>query len=248
MRTVTCFLVLLLLSAGPSRAVETVMIESDGWQLFGSFYLPEEGKKVVPAALLLHQAAGTRQEYEALAEQLVIRGMAVLALDLRGHGESVNKGRYEPPYAENRHINQEAYRDIKVALVWLKQHPRIDSGHLAVVGSSYSGEQVALAYRDGMIASVYVMLSPGNFSEESVRMLDDSPATWLLVRSVNESPVSKPFIDDVFARLNTDAPETEQWILPGNGHAAGLFRGRPDFPGRLAHWIAQVLSAGTSIE
>lgn len=226
----------------PEGTTETVILDSDGWLLAATFR-PAGPTDRHPAALLLHRAAGNRGEYGALAEALRIRGVSSLALDLRGHGDSTNLGRFEPPYAEHLHINAEAHRDVNRALEWLAARSDIDATRLAVVAASYSGEAAALGMRDGgRVAVAYVMLSPGNFSDESILAAGESGSRWLFVRSVDESPVAKPYIDALFETLEDLAPALERRVLDGTGHATSLFDGRPELPGELADWIAAAVA------
>jgi dienelactone hydrolase len=219
-------------------AAEEISLDSDGWALRGS-YRSANRHAVTPAALLLHRAAGSRTELTALAEALAQRRVSSLALDLRGHGESVNRGRFEAPFAENLHINEGVHRDVIAALDWLAMRTDVDASRLAVVGGSYSGEAAGLALREGARPAVaYVMLSPGNFSDASIAAARASSARWLFVRSLEEGPASKPHIDALFELLETDAPSLERWVLEGAGHASELFTGRPEFVDDLADWIA----------
>ena len=99
--------------------------------------------------------------------------MHALRLELRGHGASDNLGRFEPPYAEHLHINENAWRDIVAGIRWPRARPDVTA--VAVVGASYSGEQAALSLREGnALADAYVMLSPGNFSDVSMAAVDAS--------------------------------------------------------------------------
>ncbi len=64
------------------------MQSKDGVILKGDYWEPEEpGKSTVPV-ILLHGWEGKRQEYDLLAAKLQKAGMAVVSLDLRGHGGS----------------------------------------------------------------------------------------------------------------------------------------------------------------
>ena len=232
-------------SPAPARAAvivaEDIVIENEGWLLKGTLRRPET-RAVKPAALLLHRAAGHRGEYVDVAEALADRGVASLALDLRGHGESDTLGRFEEPYRENLHINEGAYRDVAAALDWLAARTDIDAERLVVVGASYSGEAAGRALREGARpAAAYVMMSPGNFSNESIAAAKDSGARWLFVRSVEEGPASKPHIDALFDALETDAPSIERRVLEGSGHATELLDGRPEFVVELSLWIAEAL-------
>lgn len=222
---------------------EAIVFENEGWSLHGNWRASGKGC-VYPAALLLHRAAGSRAEYDTLAMALTERGVASLALDLRGHGDSTNLGRFEEPYADNLHINEGAYRDIMAAFKLLAGRDDVDPARLAIAGASYSGEAVAVAAREGAVANSYVMLSPGNFSEESVAAIEGLGANWLFVRTEEESPVSKQYIDEIFDELEDITPSAERLVYPGAGHATRILEAHPQSVTDIADWIADKLSAG----
>lgn len=225
-------------------ADERVVLESGGWRLVGEWLPPDGNRGPFPAALLLHRAAGSRREHEALAEALLKRGVASLRLDLRGHGESDNLGRFEEPYAEHLHVNEKAYEDVAIALRWMAAQPGIDPDRLAAVGASYSGEAIGEAVRlGGARASAYVILSPGSFSEASIAAVDASGVPWLFIRTREESPTSLEFIDAVFAALARDSRSAEIRILPGAGHGTRIFDQHPFILEDIADWLAERLDA-----
>jgi pimeloyl-ACP methyl ester carboxylesterase len=198
---------------GSAATDERVVLESDGWQLMGEWRAPPARERV-PAALLLHRAAGSRGEYAALADALARRGVASLRLDLRGHGESDNLGRFEEPFAENRHILEKTYRDVDTALGWIKAHPAVAASSVAVAGASYSGEAIGEARREGgESAAAYVILSPGSFSDASIAEVDRSDVPWLFMRTTQEDEVSLPFID--VRRSKADPNRRRSGLSPG---------------------------------
>jgi dienelactone hydrolase len=228
----------------PSAQVERVVIAGDaGWQLVGAWRRPASAGSV-PAVLLLHRAAGTRAEYDALALALAARGLASLALDLRGHGESTNLGRFQEPYSEHLHINEGAHLDVIAALEWLAARAGVDPDRLAVVGASYSGEAAAVAARSGARrVAAYVMLSPGNFSDESVGFAARDGARWIFIRTALESKASLVYIDEVFNALQRDAPSVERRVIDGAGHATHMLDTRPELVTEIAEWLRRALGA-----
>lgn len=221
-----------------ASANDDILFESDGWQLHG-VWQPLE--RHAPAVLLLHDAAGDRSDFATLAEALVSAGLHTLRLELRGHGASTNLGRFEPPYADNRHINQDAWHDIVVAIDWLRAQPMV--GRIGVVGASYSGEQAALALREGDTpANSYVMFSPGNFQDESMAAASNSGVPWLFLRTEEESPNSLRWINEIFDVLPEIAPGAEVRVYPGSGHASGMLEGRPELVAETADWLARALT------
>lgn len=228
--------------SGPTT--ERAILESGGWRLVGDWTTPASGG-AVPAALLLHRAAGSRAEYTALASALARRGIASLSLDLRGHGNSDNLGRFEPPYAENRGIIEGTQDDVRAALQWVASQERVNPDRIACVGASYSGEAVGEALREGgESVTAVVMLSPGSFSSESIALVDADEAAWLFIRTTEESEDSVEFIDAVFSALERGSETAEIRVIPGGGHATRMFETQSFIVEQIADWLAQQL--GTS--
>lgn len=64
---------------------------SDGWAIAATFYQGESGRCVI----LLHDLEKSRSEFATLTERLRNENFCYLSIDLRGHGYSTNKGRYD---------------------------------------------------------------------------------------------------------------------------------------------------------
>lgn len=245
-RTFAFVFPLLLASLGAEGLAveERVVLESAGWKLVGDWRVVPRASAPVPAALLLHRAAGSRSEYAQLADMLEKRGVASLRLDLRGHGDSDNLGRFQEPYSEHRALLANTYEDIDVALRWIAAQPGVASDRLASFGASYSGEAIGEALRrGGPRASAYVILSPGSFSDESIAEVDASGAAWLFIRTREESPASLEYIDAVFEALASRSKSAEIRILPGVGHATHIFDEHPSIVEEIADWLAERLHA-----
>lgn len=241
----TAALVLLLLchgcwprqDAAPEAAVEEtrVVIESDGWQLVGDLALPAS-EAPAPAVLLLNKANGDRTVYEALARHLAARGLASLRLDLRGHGESTNLGRFIPGERPRSPLIWDAEVDVVAAHHYLASQARLDGDRIGIVGGSYSGEEMAEAGRLRGYAQAYVALSPGSFTEESIAAIDSSGVPWLFVTSKNER-----YLREITAAVQAQSQTVELLIVPGTRHATELLDAYPDMAERIAVWLAQRL-------
>ena len=239
----------LLFAAMMSARADDVRIEidSEGWTLVGDLTTPE----TVPPnsfAILLHKAAGDREAYVTMAEAMAARGIASLRIDLRGHGDSINLGTFDPELSRyldkddpaivrNFSLIQTGDRDVVSIMQWLDEQPRLTSLPLVVVGSSYTGEEMVEAAADTRFADVYVALAPGSFSAESIAAIDPSGVPWLFVRA----EVELPFFPDLFAAIREGSETAEIWTLPGEGHATDLFDHNPDLPLQLIEWIAEQL-------
>lgn len=250
MTRLRCAILLAQLFAGvtPVYAQDAlVRIDSEGWSLVGDLTTPDAGP-VRAFALLLHKAAGDRHAYVAMAESLAERGIASLRIDLRGHGDSVNLGAFDPELSRyldeddpaivrNFSLIRAGDRDIVSVMQWLQEQRHLSELPLVVVGSSYTGQEMVEAATETGFADIYVALAPGSFSEQSIAAIDASAVPWLFVRA----EVELPFFPDLFAAIRSGSHTAEIWVLPGEGHATDLFAHNPELHLRLIEWIVERL-------
>ncbi|MDE2810826.1 MAG: alpha/beta fold hydrolase [Gemmatimonadota bacterium] len=153
------------LPEGPGRAytISTVSFPSnDGVEVSALFGTAADDE--LPVVILLHDLGGNKADwldrtgtYVALLE----RGYAVLAIDMRGHGET--------PLPDDRQVVELidlelSYRDVEAALVWLPSQSKVDVSRIAVVGSGSGGN---VAY-----------VSSGIFPEQIKTSVSLSPGLW----------------------------------------------------------------------
>ena len=151
------------------------VVTRDGVRLAGSYVHgpPEPAAGTRPAVLLAHGFAGHRRKpsYAALAEGLA-RDVAVLSLDLRGHGESA--GRCS--------LGDREVLDVRAGVAWLRQ-----TGHdwVGVVGVSM-GASAALRAAGlgppGLVDAVCAISGPAEFLGHT------TPAVEALARTMTSTP------------------------------------------------------------
>ena len=148
------------LAQGPTRAAFTT---EDGVNIVGSYYKPP-GHTPRPAVILLHMYRSDRTAWEPLVEVLQRKALAVLAIDMRGHGQSVqptSMGLQDKVMRRDGELFRSTYRDVMAAYTWLSRQPNVDLSRLGVVGASV-GCSVAIDYaaRDRSVDAV-VCMTPG---------------------------------------------------------------------------------------
>jgi pimeloyl-ACP methyl ester carboxylesterase len=123
-------------SAAANAADTGVVVKTfDFVELHASFDLPVGVPAPIPAVLLLHGYGEDRSVWKDFSKELLNRGWAVMALDLRGHGESrLRNQRPIQPSPEWRTNPHEFPVDLDPALDWLKSRPRIDNRKIVVIG------------------------------------------------------------------------------------------------------------------
>ncbi len=129
-----------------------------------TLYLPGDGSgfrepaplgERPPALVLAHGFGGDRRSVSSAARRLAASGYAVLAPDLRGHGENRN------PHTPSRTRSDHFFSDLAAAVDFLRASPYVDGSRIAVAGHSM-GAGAALDYgtRDSGIDAV-VLVSGG---------------------------------------------------------------------------------------
>lgn len=225
--------------AGPERdtptlASERIVLESGDWRLVGDLVMPVASSPM-PAVILLNRAAGDRRPYAELADQLARLGIASLRLDLRAHGESINRGRFVP--SEGIAILEGSEKDVIAAHEYLRRDARVDPARIGFVGSSYSGEVMMQAARASRYGAAYVGLSPGSLSDESIAAIDSIPLPFLLVVARHER-----HLVEVAKAFREQSRMGEFLEVSGTEHATGLLTDHPDLAERLAVWFRSRLS------
>jgi pimeloyl-ACP methyl ester carboxylesterase len=131
----------------PTEAKPGVAFKSfDLVDLRASFTMPNGVPAPVPAVLLLHGYGENRAVWNGLEQQLLTRGWAVMALDLRGHGESKSQNsrsiEASPEWRKDPH---EFPVDVDPALDWIKAQPRINTRKIVVIGSDVGANLALIA-------------------------------------------------------------------------------------------------------
>lgn len=215
-----------------------VVIESDVWKIVGDLLIPKS-EGAIPAVILLNRAAGERSEYRSLCAHLAEMGIASLRIDLRGHGESINKGKFVPFDSTSRKLMIEpSHEDVTTAFRYLKSVAGIDSQRIGFVGGSYSGEMMAIAARKSGYGKAYVALSPGSFSDESMELIDRSGIPWLFIKSADEKA---PPMKDLFTILREKSRKAQIIEVDGTEHASKILGAHPEVAEMIAVWFKHQL-------
>lgn len=112
---------------------ESVSLRSLGDNLAATFFVPPGGQPS-PVLIICHGAGEFKEHYYELCDVLGSRGVATLAVDMHGHGQSAGP-RF---YVEMR----QWVADIQAAIDFLMQDPRIDGQRIAAFGLSSGGTAI----------------------------------------------------------------------------------------------------------
>lgn len=211
----------------PESDVQTVHLQTaDGVTIVGTYYVPPVEK--APGVILLHMVARSRKDWDPLARRLREAGYAVLAIDLRGHGESGGTqawGRMP--------------QDVVAAQVFLSRQPKVDKGRIGIVGASI-GANLALDYAasHGVVRTV-VLLSPGLDYRgiKTERSMQEYDRPVLIVASEEDQ-----YATESSRKLDSLARGKHQLQLyKGAGHGTQMLEREPSLSELILSWLQDTL-------
>ncbi|MBI5446124.1 MAG: alpha/beta hydrolase [Deltaproteobacteria bacterium] len=213
----------------PEDPFEVSFPSSDGVRLVAT-WKPSSVSSAAPAVLLLHAFSRERREVASLADELAARGFSTLALDLRGHGESVRKGGARIGLSPSLQTSPNGFpRDVEAACTWLR--PRVS--RVGVLGLSLSGNLAALATAAGW-AEAAVAVSPN--ADRFERLAGSRPRSpqGLLVLASEKDPGRA----DSARKLDASGrPPKSVSLYPGAAHALALLQGEPAAKALVFDWL-----------
>lgn len=213
----------------PHDPFEVTFTTSDGVRLHAS-WRPSPSGSSAPAVLLLHAFSRERREVADVAEELAARGFSTLALDLRGHGESVRKGGARVSATPSLQTSPNGFpRDVEAACAWLKTR----ASRIGVVGFSLSGNLAALATATGW-AEAGVAVSP--YAERLPALAGTRPKTpkGLLVLASEKDPGRA----ESAHALDAAGREPKSVVVyPGAAHALDLLRSEAAAKAAAYAWL-----------
>lgn len=226
----------LLTGAPRAAAPQRVTIRTDdGVMLAGMWY----GADVhpAPAVILVHMLNRSKREWDTAGRQLASAGIAALAVDLRGHGESGGalavSDPAEPDYGA-------MVLDVKAARRYLAQRADVQQARVGMVGASLGANLAALEASADTSVTAVALLSPsldyrGLRIEAAVRKLGDR--RLLLVASDDD-----PYAVRSARELQKGSDGTREfWILKGAGHGTAMLTRDPDLLSSLVDWFRRTL-------
>lgn len=224
------------------QAVE--LLTEDNLKLAAWYKSPDNGKTVI----VVHGAGGNKRDMQGISDMVGREGYGVLALDLRGHGES--QGR-------TNKFGWEGTKDIGAAVSFLKEK---GSSYIGAVGHSLGGEvllgaastypEIRAIVADGATCRSFEEFMDGRFASSAIQAtsytrpmfywvrvfsgeqppkpllssIRESSETQFLFIAAGDTPLERPY-NEAFAEAT--AGRSSLWVAEGVSHT-GAFGKYPD--------------------
>ncbi len=217
-----------LLADDTPKAVE--FNTQDGVAIRGVYYPSITIKTAAPALLLVHMLNSNKESWQNFAAAAQQAGYAVLAIDLRGHGQSDGRN-FDFSLMDN---------DLDAAINWLSARPELNQNRLGLIGASIGANLALRAGSRYAQVKTVVLLSPGLdyrgvTSLEALGKYGQRPV--MLVAAEKDTAAT-----DSARTLNSRALGQHQLqIYPGSDHGTAIFQAQAGLQPMLLAWLASTI-------
>ena len=196
-----------------------------------------------PGVLLLHQCNRQRAVWDGLGQRLASAGFHVLALDLRGFGESGGE-RSDRLSPEARARAQALWpQDIDVAFRYLVSQPGVTRDAIGVAGASCGvNNAVQTARRHPEVKSLVLLSGQTDLEGRTFLRSGRKVPSFFALADDDEFPVSVLTTQWLYSLTST--PEKKLVRYPNGGHGADMFAPHPELMDAIVEWFRATLAAG----
>lgn len=211
-------------------------VTKDGVTIVADYYPNEKAKFV---GIFIHMKTTTKESYQTLAKFFQKEGFAVLAIDLRGHGESwhsvvgkLNHKQFDPD-EEKKIIN-----DIEASSFFLEKEG-FDKSKQFLIGASIGANLSYQFLSENQKIKAAVLLSPGfNYSGITVDKVEQENFSekLLLVYALNDLSTV-----ELAKNLKIWYPNLKVLELQGSEHGTDLLKSYPQLSESILNWLREKL-------
>jgi pimeloyl-ACP methyl ester carboxylesterase len=201
-------------------------------------------KTQYPLVILLHMLSGERWDWKELPRHLVAEGYSVLALDLRGHGDSIYMGKRLKVWREFDHNEWDKMpEDVQAVLDYVahKQNFNMVNTHSVIVIGAEIGANVGVIYgsKHPDNTKALVLLSPGLEYEglESFQPMTYFSNPVYYIASKEDSYAS----DSTQRLYKFTTGKKKIQIFENLGHGTDILDNSPDVSKNILDWIKTIV-------
>ena len=209
---------------------------SDHVTIVGDLYLP--AGKPTHAAILLHMLPATRTSWKDFAPQLKDYNYAVLAIDLRGHGDSIHQNANTLDYRSFTDQQQQAsIQDVEAALSYLTDTVHIPQNQIGLIGASIGANLALQTLASHHALPWAVLLSPGlDYNGiQTEPLMDKLASSQKLFLAASDNDLYSLETDRRLHDLKPNQVTVEE--LKAAGHGTDMFTAHPDLVSDVLIWI-----------
>ncbi|MEE2775381.1 MAG: alpha/beta fold hydrolase [Acidobacteriota bacterium] len=226
---------LLATAAVAATGTDVEIVGADGTKLAATYTSPGTPG---PGMLLIHQCNMDRTAWARLTEYLVDSGVHVLAMDLRGFGDSPGEPFSRESFPK---LLQVSHGDLDAAMDFLVDQKGVDSARIGAGGASCGAMLTAdLASRNDSVKTL--MLLSGPPSDAAVAHIGSTAGLAVFAAAASEDGITPGVADRLSGAVDgspNDASTAK--VFAGTEHGMPMFAKNPSLGPELVSWLSAQL-------
>ncbi|MEO7995353.1 MAG: alpha/beta fold hydrolase [bacterium] len=212
------------------RRIESIEFLSNGSNLVGKLMLPAKTDPA-PAVVLVHMLGSDKSAWNDIQELFADEGIATLAFDLNGHGDSEGGPKGFEAFSDLEW--QAGVDDVRNAVDALKEFPdKINVERLAIMGASIGANYAILVGGEaGNLPVIAISAGKDYHGVDPTAAAPQLRRRGFFVAQTEDVPAN-----DFFSWAEENAAESNFWPEDGTAHGTDIF---PDPPleNQLLLWL-----------
>jgi alpha-beta hydrolase superfamily lysophospholipase len=198
-------------------------VADDGLSIAGIYYAAPA--RPAPTVLLLHMAGSNKEAWGLFGPQLQAAGHNVLAIDLRGSGDTGGKLDWS-----------KAPQDISGVLARLAALPGVDAQRISIIGADVGANLAVGACADSPTCKAVVMLSPTS-DNQGINPADALARSGSRPLLIVASRGDRASADASIALDKLSKGDHRLIVQEGGEHGTALLDAHPDLAGAIVQWL-----------
>lgn len=212
----------------------TVAIEADdGLQIQATYAFPG-GVAPYPGVILLHMLGSNRAIWQetGVMDALLLNGYAVMAVDMRGHGET--GGEQDWALVPD---------DMQRVWDYFVSQPEVDAAKTAVIGASIGSNMALVTGTNEPAINTVVLLSPG-LDYRGVTTDDQLAAYGARPIFIIASSEDSYAANSSQTLYDLAQGEKQLQLYDGAGHGTTMFNNEPELTELILAWLGEIVGSG----
>lgn len=228
-----------MMMAADSQKVN--FVTQDNVKIVGWYQLPAVKLGKLPLVVFIHQGGSSKKEWttQPIWQTLIKQGYAVLAFDLRQHGDSeVDRDDITDLFNNPKR----APLDLLAVLKFVRKDPRIDNTRIAILGASVGANLAVMAASEDKYHIKSVVAMSGKVA--AAQNLSGAKSTlqpknaFLIASEHEQGGLRKEWAQQWF---NVTQGHRKLSIAPGKAHGSFILSESPDLNQQIVDWFKQTL-------
>jgi pimeloyl-ACP methyl ester carboxylesterase len=236
--------ILLATGTGYAKSEYLTLSAEDGYQIAATLSQPDKNPAVTSGVVLLHMYRQSMESWQPLTDTLVARGITTLAIDLRGHGQSLiapdGSDDSKKVIERDSGFFNTMYLDAEAGLRYLRDKLLIKQNRTALIGASVGCSVAIHTAIKNSVAAVVVMTPGKNYLDiPTIDHIKNWKTTPLFIlTSAEEADRGAETIYTVLQHKGAELKVFEEEDI----HGTNMFGEVDNVENLIADWLTVILS------